>query len=365
MIYGYFQSKNDQQRLVMSLENNCDACLVTTQIWRILQSGDTLICEDVFQLIRQTEEIPALLLKCYHEQIELHCLNEPWLTIKQTTPVYLVNDIVTGMNRLNRFKRQKKRQYRLVRQSVVKRTRIKNNFHYQFLLERLTPKHNQYAIMPPVLAENEITICLDESGSLGIDLNQYFVLGGFVTNRLHRVISRYSKLEEQEKHVKRHNRHQELKSTHLSKNLRYRFIETMLQDDLVTPICLVVDKLDPEFHVGKKREYYNFLVKTIIQKACECLLIEPHAHINLRIDQQSLPLESVNSLVEYLNAELRYDEKEHCHVESITVDYLDSAKHVDIRFADLIVGIVRVNVEHEQREIHSPRLNHRLISYYL
>ncbi|MGL5915963.1 MAG: hypothetical protein ACRCZG_06850, partial [Culicoidibacterales bacterium] len=91
----------------------------------------------------------------------------------------------------------------------------------------------------------------------------------------------------------------------------------------------------------------------------------PHAHINLRIDQQSLPIESVNSLVEYLNAELRYDEKERCNIQQISVEYLDSAKHIDIRIADLIVGVVRVNAEHEQREIHSPRLNHRLIHFYL
>ncbi|MGL4952295.1 MAG: DUF3800 domain-containing protein [Culicoidibacterales bacterium] len=365
MIYGYFQSKHQHKRLTMSLENNCDACLLTTQIWRILQAGDTVVCEDIFQLIHQIEEIPSLLLQFYHQKIDFFCLNQSWLTVKQTTPIYLINDIITGVNRLNHYRPQKKRQYRLVRKSIVKHTQVHANFHYQFILERLTPTYNRYAMMAPVLAENEITICLDESGSLGIDQNRFFVLGGFITNRLHRIINRYSKLEEQEKFTKRHKRQQELKSTHLAKNVRYRFIETLLRDDLITPVCLLVDKADPKFNVAKKREYYNFLVKTLIQKICECQMIEPHAHINLRIDQQSLPIESVNSLVEYLNAELRYDEKERCNIQQISVEYLDSAKHIDIRIADLIVGVVRVNAEHEQREIHSPRLNHRLIHFYL
>lgn len=365
MIYGYFKTTNQERRIQMSLETGCESCLVTKQIWRVLLSYDTLICEDIFQLIQFTEEIPGLLLKFYHQKIDFRCLNQPWLSVKQTTPIYLINDVITGVNRLKRYKPRKKRQYRLIRESQVKHTHLQPNFHYEFALERLTPHHNPYAILPPILAENEITICLDESGSLGFDQSRYFVLGGFITNRLHTAMQRYSKLEVKEKHNQRHGRKQELKSTHMNKNVRTRFIETLLQDNVLTPICIIVDKADQNFNVGKKREYYNFLVKNIIQKLCEYRLIEPHSHIDLRIDEQSLPLESVNSLVEYLNAELRYDEKEHCQIQQIMVEYLDSAKNVDIRIADLIVGVVRANVEKEQRQVKSVRLNQRLILYYL
>lgn len=365
MIYGYFRTHTQQQALALSFESNCDVCLITSQFWRLLQADDVLVIEDIFQLIKNPEELPNLLLAFYHQRIEFRCLNQPWLNLKQTTPVYLINDVITGINRLQRYRPNTRKHFHIDRSSQVKKTHVKPNFHYYFELERLNPNHNHYAVLPPILAEATLTICLDESGSLGFDQNRYFVLGGVVTYRLHTAIQRYAKLEEREKVHNRHGRNQELKSTHLSKHTREKFMDTLLADELLTPICVVVDKQNPEFQLGKKREYYNFLVKTLIQKACTYRLVPPHAHINLRIDQQSLPIESVNSLVEYLNSELRYDEKEQCSIDEITVDYLDSAKHADIRIADFIVGVVRANIEHEHREIKNSRLNQRLIRYYL
>ncbi|MGL5296149.1 MAG: DUF3800 domain-containing protein [Culicoidibacterales bacterium] len=363
MIYGYFRISTKKKRYLYSLELGCDACIITRDIWRVLQNGDTLIVDDIFELIHQIEELPSLLLRFYHRKIELRSIRQPWLSMKQTTPVYLINDVITGMNRLQRYQPTKQIHYKLQRINQAKYTHVSRNFRYYFRLNRLHKAHNPYGIVPPILAESELTVCLDESGSLGFDQNRYFVLGGFVTNRLHTAIHRYSQLETKQKRLRHHKR--ELKSIHLDKKTREQFMTKLLSDEMITPVCIIVDKESPTFQVGKKREYYNFLVKTLLQKLCECRLILPHAMVNIRIDQQSFPLGSTNSLVEYVNAELRYDEKEHCAFQEISVEYLDSQKQTEIRIADFIVGVVRSNIEHDSRSISHQRLNQRLLKYYV
>ena len=181
-------------------------------------------------------------------------------------------------------------------------------------------------------------IVIDESGAMHQKENDYFVIAGFLTKQIYSIKSVHKRIEkeirEKYAYLKKYN---ELKGAFLKPYQKIEMLNKLLQVPSTIPIAIVVDKK----HVVKRENHdenikYNYFLQTLLH-----YLLENYSYlfvynfIELILDNRNVSVGSLNSLEDYLNAELglKFDKK-------FKVHYRNSKEHREVQMADLISNVL-------------------------
>ena len=172
-------------------------------------------------------------------------------------------------------------------------------------------------------------IVLDESGAFHLKNDNYFIIGGFITNHLHKVRSIHKKIE---RRIGYNNK--ELKAFYLKPQEKAMFLNETFKNKDIIPIAIVVDKHNVLKKEIEENTIYNLLIKYMLS-----FLFEYHSYlfkyeeICLLLDNRSIKVKYKNQLETYLYLELNNKFK-----YNYMVRYLDSIHYREIQIADYIAN---------------------------
>lgn len=192
------------------------------------------------------------------------------------------------------------------------------------------------------MKDDKVYIILDESGEFTKKHEQYFVIGGYVTNKIYQVRSTHRNIEKEIKISKKiplKNRH-ELKASNLNFKQQARFINALLDIPDVFPVAIVINKkqlLKMNKQKYKNSVSFNYLVGQLLKYLfnCKIPILDNTKEIHFRIDNRNIATELKYELTAYLrnNEELKpYNKK-------FTVKYLDSLRFNEVQMADMVANM--------------------------
>ena len=180
-------------------------------------------------------------------------------------------------------------------------------------------------------------IVLDESGAMHLKNERYFVIGGFITKELHKVISSHKKTEKVVKQIKNIpiDKKVELKSHRITNRQQALFLNELYSLESVVPIAIVIDKENLKKFNASENVAYNFFVKTLLNYLFKCnISIMQTDHIELRLDNRNVSVKALKDLETFLQWEFDFMSLD------VEVKYLDSKDNRDIQMADYIANLV-------------------------
>lgn len=178
-------------------------------------------------------------------------------------------------------------------------------------------------------------IVLDESGAMHLKNERYFIIGGFMTQELHKVKSLHKRIEKRIKEMKGIDISMkvELKSSKINETQQAMFINELYKIENVYPIAVIVDKHNLTDFVASENMAYNFFVKNLIKYLFKCNIdIMSGYEIELLLDNRNVSLKKLKDLESFLNWE--FIDKN----VNFKVSYLDSKINREIQMADYIAN---------------------------
>ncbi len=179
-------------------------------------------------------------------------------------------------------------------------------------------------------------IVLDESGAMHLKNERYFIIGGFVTQELHKVTSAHKRVEAVVKRIKNIplNNRVELKSSKISFSQQLMFINELLSIKGVIPIVIIVDKDNLTRFTASENMAYNFFVKNMLNYLFKCpIKLLKNKDIELRVDNRSTSVKARKDLETFLTWEFEKKKLD------LKVHYLNSKYNRDIQMADYIANM--------------------------
>lgn len=186
--------------------------------------------------------------------------------------------------------------------------------------------------------KDTIYIVLDESGAMHQKNNNYFIIAGFITRQIYSIKSAYKKIEKEMRNKYSHlAKYNELKGAYLNSSIKIEMLNVMLQVPTTIPIAIIIDKKQCSSSVNHNENIkYNYflqiLLKFIITNYSHLIVYEK---IELILDNRNVSVGSLNSLEDYLNAELGL-----IFNKVFKVHYKNSREHREVQMADLISNVL-------------------------
>ena len=180
-------------------------------------------------------------------------------------------------------------------------------------------------------------IVLDESGAMHLKDERYFVIAGFVTRELHKVVSAHKKIEGIVKKIKNIPLTQkvELKSSKINARQQALFLNELYSLAGVIPIAIVIDKDNLSKFGASENVAYNFFVKNLLKYLFKCdIPILKTNNLELRLDNRNTSVKTLKDLETFLQWEFELMNLE------VKVKYLDSKDNRDVQMADYIANLI-------------------------
>ncbi|MDQ7982955.1 MAG: DUF3800 domain-containing protein [Spiroplasma sp.] len=181
-----------------------------------------------------------------------------------------------------------------------------------------------------------IYIVLDEIGALHTKNENYFGVGGYITNDYSLVQRKCQNIEKKLKkdndYIKRmpEIKGWRLKPEHITQYISFINQETYKNNILFIPVHILVNKLEVKHLTLNENESYNFFVKWLLNYLIKCKIINNCNQILLLLDKRSISTKFKHSLQTHLNL-FFYN-----YAITFQVQYKDSANNSYIRLADII-----------------------------
>ena len=206
-------------------------------------------------------------------------------------------------------------------------------------------------------------IVLDESGAMHLKDERFFVIGGFITRELHKVISSHKKIEEIIKVRKNIPIKQkvELKSSKINNSQQALFLNELYSLPEVTIVSIVVDKYNLSKFDASENVAYNFFVKTLLKYLFKCNIpILQTNELELRVDNRNTAVKQLKDLETFLQWEFELMDL------NFKVKYLDSKDNRDIQMADYVANLLwkKYNCKYEDLSRRVPQLYRTYISKF-
>ena len=181
-------------------------------------------------------------------------------------------------------------------------------------------------------------IVIDESGAMHQKENDYFVIAGFITKQIYSIKSRHKKVEKEMREKYSYlNRYDELKGSRIKTRHKIEILNKTLSTPTTIPLAIVIDKK----HTVKRKKHnknikYNYFLQILLKYILiNYLSLVNTERIELLLDNRNVSVGSLNSLEDYLNAELGLEfDKE------FKVHYRNSKEHREVQIADLISNVI-------------------------
>ena len=180
-------------------------------------------------------------------------------------------------------------------------------------------------------------IVLDESGAMHLKDERYFVIAGFITRELHKVLSIHKTLEEK---VKKYrgipiNKKVELKASKISNYHQILFINELNSIPNIIPIAIIIDKHNLNKFKASENLAYNFFVKLLIKYLIQIKSpIMKTDYFELRLDNRNNSVNSMKDLETFLTWEFNE------YNLTFDVKFLNSKGNREIQMADYIANIL-------------------------
>lgn len=180
-------------------------------------------------------------------------------------------------------------------------------------------------------------IVLDESGAMHLKDERFFVISGFITRELHKVISAHKiagKVVKERKGIPL-DKEIELKSSIINDSQQSVFLEELYNISDLIPIAIVVDKYNLESFCASENLAYNFFVKNLLKYlfCCKIPILETK-HIILRVDNRNVSVKKLMDLSTFLQWEFELLDLK------VEVQYLDSKDNRDVQMADYLANFI-------------------------
>ena len=191
-------------------------------------------------------------------------------------------------------------------------------------------------------------IVLDESGAMHMKDERYFVIGGYITNELHKVKSVHKKIERKIKEIKNIpiDKKVEFKSSRINTNQQALFLNELFSLSSVIPIAIVVDKYNLKEFKASENMAYNFFVKNLLHYLLKCnISILKTSNIEFRVDNRNTSVKSLKDLETFLQWEFEYMDL------NISLKYLDSKDARDVQMADYVANLVWKKYNHPDNDL--------------
>lgn len=190
-------------------------------------------------------------------------------------------------------------------------------------------------------------IVLDESGAMHLKKERFFVIGGFITNDLHQVISSHKRIEKEVKLRKNIplDLKVELKSSKINVNQQALFLNELASIKGVVPISIIVDKENLTKLKATENLAYNFFVKTLLNYLFNSKIeLLNNKNIELRVDNRNVSVKQLKDLETFLQWEFNIKNL------NFEVKYLNSKNNRDVQMADYVANLMwkKYNVENEK-----------------
>ena len=196
-----------------------------------------------------------------------------------------------------------------------------------------------------------INFYIDESGSMTTNYsnqNPWFIISIVRVNapkKLNRLFKYFIKKNYKElmncpkaERMFKNNKFLELKGSALTGKLKQKFVQFFTETPNIFELFIIkVDNklVDDNFYKNTARAF-NYLLKIAFQYYIHNDFIPANSYINLEIDERNQSTESKSSLEDYLDTQLRLDEK---LIEDVKVKYFDSANNNLIQIADVFANL--------------------------
>lgn len=180
-------------------------------------------------------------------------------------------------------------------------------------------------------------IVLDESGAMHLKNERYFVIAGFMTRELHKVISKHKEAEAIIKERKNLplDITIEFKSYHINDSQQSLFINELYSIADVVPIAIVIDKYNLEQFEASENVAYNFFVKNLLKYLFKCNIpMLQTNNIELRVDNRNTSVKQLKDLQTFLKWEFELIDL------NLKVEYLDSKDNRDVQMADYVANFI-------------------------
>lgn len=186
--------------------------------------------------------------------------------------------------------------------------------------------------------KNITYIVIDESGAVHQSENDYFVIGGYITNQIYSVKSTHKKIERDLKQKYPYLcKYKELKGCYLKSYQKSVFLNELFKIPTTIPIAIVIDKrhlfkTDRHDENIKYNYFLQILLSYILHNYPNLLNSD---EIQLILDNRNVSVGSLNSLQDYLNSALGliFDKK-------FKVVYKNSCEHREVQMADLVSNVI-------------------------
>ena len=182
----------------------------------------------------------------------------------------------------------------------------------------------------------ELYLVLDESGNLHKNSDtRYFVIGGYLTNNTIKARNVFKK--ELKKYKQKNNiaLSRELKGSsvnNLNKTIMLSSVyKKMISNNIFIPVLIVIDKNNLKKQIEEVNILYNYFIKILLTRLINIGLINTTDILNVKLDNKTVKVGSINTLEEYLKGEFFFD-----GININKVSYLDSSKKEEIQLADFI-----------------------------
>lgn len=206
-------------------------------------------------------------------------------------------------------------------------------------------------------------IVLDESGAMHLKKERFFVIGGFITNDLHKVKSVHKKVERIVKLRKNIpiDSNIELKSSKINVNQQALFLNELAKIKEVIPISIVVDKENLNKLKATENLAYNFFVKTLLNYLFRSKISMLNTEdIELRVDNRNVSVKQLKDLETFLEWEFNIKDL------NFSVKYLNSKYNREVQMADYVANLMwkKYNVSNEKLSKKTNIISHMHISKF-
>ncbi len=193
---------------------------------------------------------------------------------------------------------------------------------------------------------------------------RFFVIAGFITREIHKVISIHKKAEaivKQRKGIPLKEK-VELKSSKINNSQQSVFLNHLYNLPEIIPIAIVIDK-DNLSNFGASEDLaYNFFVKTLLKYLFKCNipLLETN-EIELRVDNRNVSVKNLKDLETFLQWEFEIKDL------NFKVNYLDSSNNRDIQMADYVANLIwkKYNYKNDKLIDRIPKYYRTFVSKFL
>jgi transposase len=108
--------------------------------------------------------------------------------------------------------------------------------------------------------------------------------------------------------------------------------------------CISVEKEKVKEHIRKDpNKLYNYMIKLLLSQE-----LARFKEVSLNLDQRSIKVESGNSLHDYLQTSIWFDQGAETKLET---KQCDSKHHLGVQLADILSGIVQIHFEDRKSDV--------------